>query len=470
LEDPKVFDRITRRGLLKGAAGAAVIVLANPLSARGYAQNAKVRFANIGVGGRGGAHLGPAGGEEIVALCDANRDTVQKVGAKYRGAKTFDDWRKLFDAMAPKIDGVFVATPDHTHFPVSYTAMKLGKHCYCEKPLTHGIWEARTLADLVREKKVATQMGNQHHANEGNRLVVEWVQAGAIGAVAEVHTWTNRPIWPQGRRRPAYADPVPASLNWDVWLGVAPERPYAAQWREPEYAKDKEKHKEVYTPFVWRGWYDFGCGAVGDMGCHTWDCVWWSMDPIAPATIEPVKVVEKTADMFPRQMIVRWEFPANGKRPAFTAYWYEGGLKPEVPDEIKNDPSRQQKALPQSGSLFIGTKGKLLVAGDYGESPRIIPESKMEEFKQHMPEKTIPRSPGHHEEFIMACKGEKPWDFPKSNFTYGGPLVEAMLLGNIAMRLGKKIAWDAKAMKCPGTPEADALVKREYRKGFWQFA
>ncbi|MBM4019082.1 MAG: Gfo/Idh/MocA family oxidoreductase [Planctomycetes bacterium] len=466
-----MMNRITRRGLLKGAAaGAGLVVLAHPQSARAYAQNAKVRFANVGVGGRGNGHLAPASGEELVAICDADRGTIEKVGAKHPGAKRFDDWRKLLDEMAAKIDGVFVATPDHTHFPAAYTAVKLGKHCYCEKPLTHGIWEARALAELVRQKKVATQMGNQHHANEGNRLVVEWVRAGALGTVTEIHSWTNRPIWPQGRERPSYTDPVPATLNWDSWLGVAPQRPYVAAWREAEYAKER---KDVYHPFSWRGWYDFGCGAVGDMGCHTWDNVWWAMDPRAPLSCEPVKVVGKSREMFPRQMIVKWEFGPSAadspyKRPGFVAYWYEGGLMPPVPEEIISDPTRQKKELPKSGCLFVGTKGKLLSSGDYSESVRIIPESKMDEFKQHMPEKTIPRSPGHHQEFIMACRGEKPWDYPASNFTYGGPLVEAMNLANIAARLGKKIAWDPVGMKCPGTPEADALIKREYRKGFWQ--
>ena len=456
-------SRISRRSFLKGTALAAgVTILSGSLSARTYAQNAKVRFGNVGVGGRGGGHLGPASKENLAAICDTNEDTVNKVGDTYKDAKKFTDWRKMFDEMGGKIDAVFCATPDHSHFPVAYRALTMGKHCYCEKPLTHGIWESRVLADLAREKKLVTQMGNQGHANQGNRRIVEWIQAGVIGEVKEIHTWTNRPVWPQGLDRPAYTDPVPATRNWDVWLGVAPERPFADKWRE---GNEKVKGRPVYDGFSWRGWFDFGSGAVGDMGCHTFDCVWWAMDPVAPLSAEPIKVVDKTKEMFPRQMIVKWEFPKNAKRPGFTAFWYEGTLKPDVPEEIKNDAARTKKDLPNSGNLFIGTKGKLFVQGDYGDTPMLIPTATMEDFKKNMPPR-MEASPGHHEEFIMACRGDKPWDFPKSNFMYGGPLCEAMLLGNVAMQLGKKIEWDYKALKCPGTPEADALIHRAYRKGF----
>jgi predicted dehydrogenase len=483
-------DRMSRRGFLKGAAaGAGLIVLANPWSARSYAQNAKVRFANVGVGGRGGGHLGWASAEELAAVCDADRDTVDKVAAKYPGAKKFDDWRKMFDEMLAKIDGVVCATPDHTHFPVAYTAVKNKKHCYCEKPLTHGIWEARTLAQITKQNKVATQMGNQGHANEGNRRVVEWVRAGVIGEVKEIHTWTNRPIWPQGKLGPFQEAPEPATLNWDAWLGVAPKRAYFVD----------DKGASPVHRFKWRGWFDYGCGAVGDMGCHTWDCVWWSMDPRAPLSCEPVKAVELGTETWPKQMVVRWEFGPSAadspyKRPGFAAYWYEGGLKPEVPQEMLDDPALKDGAPPQeadakapkgkkkakeggskgpqlpgSGSLFIGTKGKLLVEGDYGNSPHLIPTAVMNEFKKNMPPR-MEGSPGHQAEFVMGARGEKPWDFPKSNFTYGGPLVEAMLLGNVTVRLGKKVQWDPQNLKCPGCPQADLLIKREYRKEFWQFA
>ncbi|MBM4019083.1 MAG: Gfo/Idh/MocA family oxidoreductase [Planctomycetes bacterium] len=466
-----MLHRVTRRGLMKGAAaGAGLVILADPRSALGFAANRKLNVALIGVGGQGGAGHGMASAENIVALCDADEGRTSGFAQKQPQAKTYTDWRRLYDSHK-NLNLVLVATPDHTHFPAAYSAVIRGCACYCEKPLTHGIWEARTLAEAVKKHRVPTQMGNQGHAKEGNRRVVEWVRAGVIGTVKEVHTWTNRPIWPQGRKTPTYTDPVPPTLNWDAWLGVAPKREYAATWREPEYASGR---KEVYHPFTWRGWFDYGCGAVGDMGCHTWDSVWWSMDPRAPLSAEPVRVVDLGPEMFPRQMIVKWEFGPSAadspyKRPGFIAFWYEGGLKPDVPEEIKEDPDASKKELPGSGSLFIGDKGKILVEGDYGDSPHLIPNAKMQEFKsgrmKDIPQ--IPKSPGHREELVMAAHGEQPWDFPKSNFMYAGPLVEAMNLANVAVRLGKKVSWDPKTLKCPGTPEADPLVKREYRKGWW---
>ncbi|MCX5676302.1 MAG: hypothetical protein NTX87_14965 [Planctomycetota bacterium] len=308
-------------------------------------------------------------------------------------------------------------------------------------------------------------MGNQGHAGEGNRRVVEWVRAGVIGDVKEVHTWTNRAgtVWPQGKLGPFKEGPVPAFLDWNAWLGVAPDKKFFVN----------DKGESPVAPWKWRGWFDYGCGAVGDMGCHTWDSVWWSMDPVAPLSAEPMKIVELGTDTFPLQMVVKWEFgpSADGKRPAFTAYWYESGLKPEVPDEIKNDDAlaADKRQLPGTGSLFIGTKGKLIVAGDYGDRPYLIPTAKMDEFKsgQMKTIQRIPNSIGHREELMAACRGEQPWDYPKSNFTYAGPLVEAMLLANVAVRLGQKVTWDAKNLKCPGCPKADVLIKRPYRKSFW---
>jgi predicted dehydrogenase len=436
--------RMSRRTFLQGSAIATgVTVLSDPFSARTYAQNAKVRFANFGVGGRGDAHVGPAASQNLVAACDCNKSTAEKVAAKHK-AKAYSDWRKVFDEMMKEFDGVFVATPDHSHFPIAYTAVKNGKHCYCEKPLTHGVWEARTLATLVKEKKVATQMGNQGHANEGNRRIVEWVQSGIIGEIKEVHAWTNRPIWPQGIDRPEGTPPCPADLDWEAFIGVAPMRPY-----HPDY-----------QPFKWRGWKDYGCGAVGDMGCHTWDCVWWSMEAKAPLSAELLKIEGRKPETFPKKMVVKWEFDKTEKRPGFIAFWYEGGWKPEGLQEVVGE----GKKLPGSGDLFIGTKGKILVEGDYGDKPRLLP-AELKEAGDQVP-KSIPRSPGHHEEFLKACRGEEAWDFPKSNFMYGGPLVEAMNLANVAMWLDKKISWDPATLKCPGTPEADALIKREYRPGW----
>jgi predicted dehydrogenase len=310
---------------------------------------------------------------------------------------------------------------------------------------------------------VPTQMGNMGHANEGIRRIVEWVRAGTIGEVKEVHTWTNRPggIWPQGKMGPFKTANAPATLDWDAWIGVAPMKPYFVN----------DRGGSPVHPTAWRGWFDYGCGAVGDMGCHTWDCVWWSLDTKAPLSAEPVKVVDLGTDTFPRQMIVKWMFgpSEDGKRPAFTAYWYEGGLKPDVPEEIKSDPGRNRKELGGSGSIFVGTKGKLITEGDYSDSPALIPSARMTEFKGNEMGKItkIPASPGHRPELMRAIRGEAAWDSPMANFMYAGPLVEAMNLANVSVRLGKKVTWDPKTLKCPGTPEADAFIKREYRKGFW---
>ncbi|MBE3100632.1 MAG: Gfo/Idh/MocA family oxidoreductase [Planctomycetes bacterium] len=463
--------RITRRGLLKGtaAAGAGLVLLPNAQSVWGYAQNKKLNVALVGVGGQAKAGHGMAGSENVVAICDADtHDDRLGLGVKkWPDAKAYTDWRKIYDNHKD-LNLVLVATPDHTHFPAAYSAIIRGAACYCEKPLTHGIWEARTLAEATRKHRVPTQMGNQGHAKEGNRRVVEWVRAGAIGDVKEVHTWTNRAgkVWPQGKLGPFKEAPVPAFLDWNAWLGVAPQRNFFVN----------EKGESPVAPWKWRGWFDYGCGAVGDMGCHTWDSVWWSMDPRAPLSAEPMKIVELGTETFPLQMIVKWEFGPSApdspfKRPGFTAYWYESGLKPEVPEEIKNDDALPagKRQLPNTGSLFIGTKGKLVVAGDYGDTPYLIPTATFEAFKTGDMQKIekIPKSIGHREELMAACRGEQPWDYPKSNFMYAGPLVEAMLLANVAVRLGQKVTWDAKNLKCPGCPKADVLIKRPYRKSFW---
>ncbi len=439
--------RITRRTLLKRGAFSGALILVGPGLARTYAANAKLGLAHVATAGRGRSHLAKSKGENCVALCEVDRNRVGQAAKTYPKAKVYQDYRKMFDELHGEIDAVIVATPDHHHAPAAVRALRLGKHCYCEKPLTWSIHEARVLADETRKARVATQMGNQGHANEHNRLIVEHVRAGIIGDVKEVHTWTNRPVWPQGIPERPPTKPVPEGLDWDLWCGPAPYRDY----------------HDLLHPFKWRGWIDFGCGAVGDMGCHTWDCVWWAMDPDAPLSAECIKAVDANTETFPKQTIYRWEFPAKGDRPAFTAYWYEGGLKPECPPEIAEDTKRHpdHRKFANAGNLFIGTKGKLYAAGDYGGTPQMLGVGEYER-----PEKTIPRSPGHSKEWLMACRGEKPWDFPKSNFLYGGPLVEAMSLGNVALLAGSKITWDARAMKVTNNPEANRYIRREYRKGW----
>ncbi|MGB3088170.1 MAG: Gfo/Idh/MocA family oxidoreductase [Phycisphaerae bacterium] len=439
---------INRRKFLKQtAAGAGLVILSGSASVRAYAANEKLNFAFVATGGRGEAHLGLGQSNACVALCDVDLTCTEKAKQMFPDAKVYQDYRKMFDEMHSKIDAVVVATPDHQHAPAATRALSLGKHVYCEKPLTWCIHEARVMAEMTRKMKVATQMGNQGHANQGNRRVVEWIRDGAIGDVKEVHTWTDRPVWPQGYSKLPPKKDVPGTLDWNCWIGGA------------TYCE----RRDHMHPFQWRGWLDYGAGTIGDMGCHTWDCVWWSLQPEAPISAEVVKVAGRNRITHPESVIYRWKFGPNDWRPGFTAYWYSKPWKPPVPEEIMNDPYYTKKELSGSGSIFIGTKGKLYVAGDYGDSPRLIPESFMQSYKQ--PERMEP-SPGHHREFVMAAKGEKPWDYPKSNFTYAGPLVEAVLLPIVALKIGRKVYWDAENCRVKNNPKAKRFVRREYRKGW----
>lgn len=439
---------ISRRQFLKSvAAGTAAAVFVGPHILRAQSPNSMIGYAHIGTGGQGGSHLGLSDGKNgiCIAMCDADKSRWGKMPDKWPEAGKFTDYRKMFEKHAKQIDAVIVATPDHNHATASLMAMKLGKHVYCEKPLTWSVAEAREMTKVAAEKKVATQMGNMGHANEGNRKVVEWVQSGMLGDIASVHTWTNRPVWPQGiAKRPA-TKPVPDNLDWESWLGPAPFRDF---------------HDGLHA-FAWRGWFDFGCGDVGDMGCHTWDCVNWSMAPDYPTSVELVAIEGNGfPETFPKQSHFKWEFPAKGERKAFTAHWYAGGMKPEAPAEMGT------RKLAGSGSLFFGSKAILYVEGDYGDSPRIIPEEKMKEIG--LPPKKLERSPGHKDEWVMAIKGQKSYDFPKSNFMYAGPMTELMLLGCITIRLnqvGLKIECDPVKREVL-TKEAVAMLSRVPRKGW----
>jgi predicted dehydrogenase len=408
----------------------------------------KVRIAFIGTAGIGGYHLENAGelGVACPCYCDVDTRNFGTAAEMYPDARQYQDYRRMFDKEHKNIDGVMIGIPDHHHYPATMIAMQLGKHVYTQKPLTHTPWEARQLVEAAHRYKVATQMGNQGHAKEGWRLVYEWIHSGMLGQIKEVHTWTDRPIWPQGIERPEGEDPVPPALDWDVWLGPAPVRPFK---------------KDVYHQFKWRGWFDFGCGALGDMACHTMDGLFWALDPGYPTAIEPCTMTALNSETFPKASMIKWEFPAKGERDAFAAYWYDGGLFPTMPPELEYG----RKLVP-TGNLFLGTKASLLVGGDYGESPRIIPEAKMQELGK--PPQLLERSPGHILEWIMAVAGEKPIDYPKSNFDYSGPFSETVLLGNIALRVGRRLEWDGPNLQFTNVPEANQYVTKEYREG-WRF-
>jgi len=449
--------RIHRRKFVKTAAAASGIILLRSASAYTYAANESVNLGMIGTGGMGHGNrlwFKRLPGNNIVALCDADRHTVEAAVKDHPGAKTYVDYRKMLQEHK-NLDAVMVSTPDHHHYPASMLAIKLGKGVCTEKPLTHSVWEARQLALAAAKHKVATQMDNEAHASEGLRRCVEWVQSGVIGKVRQVHIWTDRPIWPQGIAQRPPSKPVPPHVEWDLWLGPAPYREY---------------HDHLH-PFAWRGWWDFGTGALGDMGCHFWDSAVWGLKLGHPDTVEAIHEGNST-ETGPHWSVVTYQFPARGDLPPVTVKWWDGrkprkGSDGQVKYEIPNLPPppadlEADRKLPSNGSMFIGSSGTILVID--ASSPRLVPESKMKDFKQ--PEPFVPRVKDHKIEWLEAIKGGKP---ASSNFTdYSSHLAEVVLLGNVAIRTGKKIEWDGENLKAKNCPEAAQYVRREYRKG-WEF-
>lgn len=429
----------SRRDFLRTATVAGVgLAFADEAWARPVrSANEKVAFACIGVGGKGGSDTADAARlGDVVAICDIDENTLKKAAEKYPNAKQYTDYRKLFEEMGKSIDAVTVSTPDHHHAIAAAMAMKMGKHCFCQKPLTHSIWEARQLGEIAKKMKVATQMGNQGTAGGGLRHDAAMIKKGVLGTVTEVHCWTNRPggYWKQGMPR-GEEKPVPAHVHWDEWLGPAPVRPYA----------------DGYHSFAWRGWWDFGTGALGDMACHTVNMPYMALDLRYPTSVV-AETGENNHDSYPKWSIITFEFPATKERPAVKMFWYDGGKMPPADLFEGTKPS-------DSGSLIIGSKGKMYTGGDYGGGGRLLGGS--EEI-----EVDYPRSPGHFEEFIRAIKTGEP---AMSNFpNYSGPLTETILLGNLAVWAGgTKVEWDAKRLRIKnGTPELARIVKPEYRDGW----
>ncbi len=470
---------ITRRQFATGAAAITAGVMGMPLILRAQGANKKLNIAFVGTGGRAGAHVGSGDLQKhnIVAYADVDKGAWGNAQKVAPNAKAYTDWRKMFDNHLNQIDAVVVAVPDHSHALPALHAIKAGKHVYCEKPLTWSIEEARAMAEFTAAKKVATQMGNQGHSNEGNRLVVEWVRAGVIGDITEIHTWTNRPVWPQGNLVNLQPKAPPANLDWDSWIGPADYRPYHDFANMNNVDKDGNPEIGNMHGFKWRGWFDYGCGAVGDMGCHTWDCVFWAMNPDYPSQVELLEIKDRGAESFARQAHFKWTFPAKGNRPGFVAHWYSGGMKPPLPEEFLNDPTRKNgdkpPTLPDSASYFVGTKGKFIVTGDYADGgPRMMPEALNKEITR--PEKTIERVPGgsngHYNDWLVAATGEKPWNHPGSNFaTYAGPLTEVMLLGAITEKIGEpgyKIKCDAEKRDILDTVAKAYRQRNIYRQGW----
>lgn len=352
----------------------------------------------------------------------------------------YNDFRELLDK-EKDLDAVIVCTPDHWHAPVSIAAMRKGKRVYCQKPMTHSIEEARRMARVARETKVATQVAVSNQASEATRLLCEWMGAGAIGPVREVHNWSSRPFWPQGIESPKEGEPVPAGLDWDLWLGPAPARPY----------------HHVYLPFVWRGWFDFGTGAIGDMGCYSFDTIFRVLTLRAPEAVE-ASSTRVFAETYPQASLVHFDFPARGEMPPVKVHWYDGGLTPPRLEGMED--TRDLSGEDNEGLLFVGDRGAIL-CGFSGEEPRLIPESRMKSFQP--PPKTLPRSPGHDREWIEACKGGPP---PGANFEFEAAVTETILLGNVAVRAGKKVRWDSAKLQVTNVPSAQPLVSFPYRPGW----
>ena len=446
-----------RRDFLKqtAAAGTGSFLLGGaPAFARSLrpSPNERVRFACIGVGGKGESDTEDAGRlGEIVGLCDINTKRLDSMAhrlkSKHPQAKTYHDYRKMLEELGEKIDAVTVSTPDHTHAPASVMAMRMGKHCFCQKPLTWSVEEARLMRTLAAEKKLCTQMGNQGTASNGLRSGVELIRSGVLGPIKELLVWTDRPIWDQGMRRPKQTPGIPNHIHWYEFLGPAHDRPYHPS----------------YQPFGWRGWLDFGTGALGDMACHTMNVAVMALELFDPESIEVVDtsgIVDK--ESYPVWSIIRWRFgPRNGRGP-MTLTWYDGGEK--LPEDKKSYKDRLYgEKVPRSGLLLVGEKGSFFSENDYGARHLLLPKEQFTEVKK--PEPTLPRSKGHFTEWVDAIKENDPHK-PMSNFQYAGRLTETVLLGVVALKAGKPIEWDAEGMRAKNCPEASAYIRRDYRRGY----
>jgi hypothetical protein len=481
--------------LLAGAIPAAGFGSTPSLGKLGYkSPNEKLNIASIGAGGKAASDIRGCASENIVALCDVDEKRAAGMFKLFDKAPKFKDFRKMLDEQAD-IDAVIVTIPDFMHATAAMWCMERGKHVYVQKPLTRTIWEARQLLEAANKYKVATQMGNQGYSNEGTRQAAEMIWAGEIGNVTEVHAWTDRPIWPQGLTEIPPSEPVPDTLDWDLWLGIAEKRPYTSGG--PDYKSPLQGH--FYQPANWRGFFDFGCGALGDMACHILGAPNLALQLGSPTSVECISKEGPSDFMFPRKSVIRYDFPARGSMPAVKLFWHDGmedtpkipgvpdgellGDLPERPrprppgpppykgfigdvfdfdkfEAAKNDPNAE-KPTPD-GSVFIGDKG-IITTGTYGENTRLIPVEKMKGYQ--FPQPVLTRSPGHYRDWIRACKGGDP---ACSNFNVAVPFVEWMLLGVIALRVEGKLEWDAPRMRFSNNEGANRYLKPTFRKG-WLF-
>jgi predicted dehydrogenase len=508
-------DGISRRYFFFGSVLAGAVPLAGfgsepSLKMLGYkSPNEKLNIASIGAGGKARSDIAScAETENIVALCDVDEKSAAKTYEKYPNVPKFKDYRQMLDKQGNSIDAVIVTIPDHMHATAAIHAMSLGKHVYVQKPLAHTVWECRELLKAAEKYGVATQMGNQGYSNEGTRQCAEMVWSGVIGSVTEVHAWTNRPVWPQGGLPTPTSMPVPGTLEWDLWLGIAKERQYS----------------DAYLPFTWRGFYDFGSGSLGDMACHILGAPNMALRLTAPTSVECVSAEGRSDIFFPAKSLIRFDFPARGSMPPVKIFWYDAKREdqPDLPDAPKDQilgdlsdnrvgsaesnvrppehqiigdvfteqffspkptppeeprqPSQNDASLTPherelekwmslidkgtNGSLLVGDKG-MITTGTYGENTRLIPVEKMRDYE--FPPEFIPRSPGHYRDWIRACKGGVP---ACSNFSVSAPFTEWIALGAIALKLNCRLEWDAEKMKITNNSEADELLKPSVRKGW----
>ncbi len=447
------MKKLSRRKFVKTTAVAAAGVYILPrfsIGQEGPPPNGRLNLAFIGAGGRGSANRQGLADENIVALCDVDLNRLNEALEEHPEAKGFRDFRVMLDKMGGQIDAVVVSTPDHIHFAAAMEAMRRGKHVFVEKPLAHNIWQCRTLKKAARHYKVITALGNQGHVTEGIRLVKEWVDADVLGDVTEVHAWFDGPefgkkkYFRKPRRFPPRPEEVPDGLDWDLWLGPTKRRPYS----------------RYYLPRFWRGWYDFGCGELGDWACHTLDAPFWSLDLGMPTEVNTTRRSRSAEGFVPKRSAISYQFPARGNKPPVTLNWFEGGLKPP------NQPEWGLKKLPDSGMIMVGDKLSLMTGGR-PNSPQLLPEHVWEDFRKNPPPETIPRIKGSHwNEWAQAVKGESP--MPVSTFDYGAELTEMALLGVLAQRFNTRILWDTQKMRVTNHPDLNSYVKEPVRKG-WEY-
>lgn len=445
---------VTRRTLLKSGLAAATLwsLPRIAVAQAGTVPSRKLNLAFVGVGGIGNSALAGCEGENYVAFCDVDEERAASNYAKYPDVPRFKDFRVMLEKLGRQIDAVVVSTPDHTHFAAAYVAMEMGKHVYVQKPLTHDIWQARTLQKAAHRFKVVTQMGNQGHATEGIRLVKEWYEAGVLGDVREVHAWLGGPGFAAGKffrippQFPPAEIPVPSTLDWDLWLGPARKRPFTAE----------------YAPLFWRSWWDFGTSILGDWACHTLDAPFWALGLGAPTRVSVVNIEPIAKGFSHRTSHLKFEFPARGDRPPVALHWYDGGQKPPVP--LNWDRS---KSWPGAGMLMVGSKQSLMT-GPRPDSPSLLmPPAPWDEFRRNLPPKVIPRViGGPFQEWIRAIKGEGP--VPGSSFDYSARLTEMALLGVIAQKTQRDIEWDDAAMRVTNHKDLAPLVREPARRG-WNY-